>query len=111
MVFNELGEATKPDKELILINPKIISNSEETDLREEGCLSFPLIHGKVYRYKWIEIEYQNLQGNVMKMKLEGFPARIFQHEYDHLDKVKIYIILFKTLKVFLADNVLFLKHL
>ena len=35
----------------------------------------------------IEIEYHNLQGELLKERLEGFPARIFQHEYDHLDKV------------------------
>jgi peptide deformylase len=87
MVFNEVGDYSKVDKETILINPVIVSKSEETDLRQEGCLSFPMINGRVYRSLTIDIEYQDLKGNKKSMQLTGFPARIFQHEYDHLDRV------------------------
>ena len=88
MVFNELGDPGKPDKEMILVNPTILSKSDDKDLREEGCLSFPLISGKVERHKAIEVEYQSiLTGEKVRTKFEGMPARIFQHEYDHLDKV------------------------
>jgi peptide deformylase len=87
MVFNEKGEQTSPEKEMILVNPVITAHGEEQDEREEGCLSFPQIYGKVMRYKWIEVDYQDIVGTKMKAKLEGWPARVFQHEYDHLDKV------------------------
>ena len=88
MVFNELGERSKPEKEMVLVNPVITAQSEETDVREEGCLSFPQIYGKVERHKWVEIEYQTVTGERLKQRLDGFPARVFQHEYDHLDKVR-----------------------
>ena len=87
MVFNEEGDIKATDKEMILCNPKIINKSNEQITKEEGCLSFPQIYGQVDRSSWIEIEYNNLQGDVINERLEGFPARIFQHEYDHLDKI------------------------
>ena len=87
MVFNEEGDITKPQLEMVLANPVIVAKSEGMAVREEGCLSFPMINGKVSRHEWIEIEYQNISGEKVTKRLEGFPARIFQHEYDHLDKV------------------------
>ena len=87
MVFNEEGESDKSEFEMILVNPIVTSQSEETDLEEEGCLSFPLILGKVYRHKWITVDYQSVTGEKKSVKLEGWPARLFQHEFDHLDKV------------------------
>ena len=87
MVFNEAGSPAKADKEMVLVNPTILATSEDKDLDEEGCLSFPLIKGRVERHLWIQVEYQSLTGAKVAVKLEGLPARIFQHEYDHLDKV------------------------
>lgn len=87
MVFNEAGDANKKSEETVLINPKIISKSEETDIQEEGCLSFPMMQGRVIRNLWVEVEYQNIEGVVGKIRYEDFAARLFQHEYDHLDKV------------------------
>lgn len=87
MVFNEEGDYGRKDKEMVLINPYIISKSTEMAISEEGCLSFPLIRGTVSRHTWIEVEYQNVKGQKQSCRFEGFPAVIFQHEYDHLDKV------------------------
>jgi len=88
MVFNEFGDPAKVDKEMILVNPVILAKSEEKDVREEGCLSFPLISGKVERHTSIEVEYQVVDsGEKVRTRFQGMPARIFQHEYDHLDKV------------------------
>lgn len=87
MVFNEVGDRTKADREMVLVNPSILSVSEERDVKEEGCLSFPLITGRVERHKWIEVQYQSVTGETIRKRFEGLPARIFQHEYDHLDKV------------------------
>ena len=87
MVFNEVGDRFQKEKEMVLVNPIILAKSQETDVQEEGCLSFPQINGNVERSLWIEVEYQTLTGETKRVKFEGFPARIFQHEYDHLDKV------------------------
>jgi hypothetical protein len=48
MVFNEKADDTLSEYEMILCNPVIIAHSEETDLKEEGCLSFPQIYGIFY---------------------------------------------------------------
>lgn len=85
MVFNEFADSGKSD--MILVNPSIIAKSEDTDSREEGCLSFPQINGDVIRSTWIEVEYMTVSGEKVQKKFEGLAARIFQHEYDHLDKV------------------------
>lgn len=89
MVFNEKGGADEKDTEMILINPRIIASSSEMKSSEEGCLSFPLIYGDVERAAWIEVEYQTLDGTKVTKRFEDRPAVIFQHEYDHLDKVRI----------------------
>jgi len=89
MVFNEQGEADAKDTEIILINPRIVASSSERKLSEEGCLSFPLIYGDVERAAWIEVEYQTLDGTTVTKRFEDRPAVIFQHEYDHLDKVRM----------------------
>eukprot|EP01038_Epipyxis_sp_PR26KG_P016114 gene16114-21900_t len=86
MVFNEAGDDKKPELEMILVNPMIINKSDEFFESEEGCLSFPQIEGRVMRHKWIEVEYQDLTGIKIQTIFKENPARIFQHEYDHLDK-------------------------
>jgi len=71
----------------VLVNPKIVAHSEETEIGEEGCLSVPGIYGPVKRYKWIIVEYQDLNGRKKKEKFEDFDARVIQHEMDHLDGI------------------------
>ena len=70
-----------------IINPKIEKYSEETDLMEEGCLSIPTVSAMVKRPVKIEVTYQNETGEKINKELEGFSARIFQHEYDHLNGI------------------------
>jgi len=67
-----------------MINPQIISHSPEIAKDWEGCLSVPMIRGLVPRYREIEVEYTDRQGDRQTTKLTDFVARIFQHEYDHL---------------------------
>jgi len=71
----------------IFINPEIIKKTKETEIDEEGCLSFPELFLKIKRAKEVEIEALNLNGEKIQIKAEGLPARIFQHEIDHLDGV------------------------
>ncbi|HEY4533940.1 MAG TPA: peptide deformylase [Fusobacterium sp.] len=68
-----------------IINPSITPLTEETISVEEGCLSIPGIYKKVERIAKLKLEYQNEQGEFMEEILEGFPAIVVQHEYDHLE--------------------------
>lgn len=70
-----------------MINPKIIAHSDEIVKDWEGCLSVPGVRGLVPRYKTIEVEYTDRNGKLCKQQLTDFVARIFQHEYDHLDGI------------------------
>lgn len=70
-----------------MINPKILARSTETIDGWEGCLSIPGIRGLVPRSQAIEVEYTNRNGKLQKQEFTDFVARIFQHEYDHLDGI------------------------
>ena len=70
-----------------IINPKIISHSKKTFKDWEGCLSIPGIRGKVARYQSIRVEYTTRRGKIQKKQFKDFVARIFQHEYDHLEGI------------------------
>ncbi len=87
MVYNESGDKKKWLQETIMVNPKIVEFSDAKDVENEGCLSFPGMRGDVERSKWIKVEAQNLKGKKFKKKFKGWEARIFQHEYDHLDGI------------------------
>lgn len=70
-----------------MINPTWIKLSEETDVQYEGCMSVPIIRGKVERYTHIELTYYNENGEKIVKELHGFFARLIQHECDHLDGI------------------------
>lgn len=67
------------------INPEIIEESEETSTQEEGCLSIPGIHESVKRPEEVHVTYLDENLQPQDKWLTGFEARVFQHEYDHLD--------------------------
>lgn len=68
----------------VFINPKIIEESGETN-KEEGCLSFPGVLGKIIRAQRIKAHAYNLDGQKIEIEAEGLVARAWQHEIDHLD--------------------------
>ena len=68
----------------VVVNPDILESSPETEKAWEGCLSIPGVRGEVPRPRTIRVRYQNLEGQVIERELEGFVARVFQHEEDHL---------------------------
>ena len=70
-----------------MINPTWRKLSKETDIQYEGCMSVPSIRGRVERYKNIELTYYNESGEKILKKLNGFFARLVQHECDHLDGI------------------------
>ena len=77
-----------PDMDaVVMVNPEILEFSQTTCLGEEGCLSVPNERGQVERAQAIKVRYYTLQGEVVEATYEGFPARIVQHEVDHLDGV------------------------
>jgi peptide deformylase len=76
-----------PKKVWALLNPEIIKSSEETLLGVEGCLSIPGLVGEVERHAAIQVKGLNRHGKPVKIKAEGWLARIFQHEIDHLNGV------------------------
>lgn len=69
------------------INPEILERSEDTNYFEEGCLSIPGIFEEVQRPEKIAVRYLDIQSKWMEEELSGIAARIFQHEYDHLQGV------------------------
>jgi len=69
------------------INPVILERSTEITNYEEGCLSIPGIYESVERPIKIRVQYQDTFFNTIEKELEGMQARIFQHEYDHLEGV------------------------
>ena len=80
-------------KEILkLINPVIVSRSEKTCIKEEGCLSvlgsddLP-VYAEVERPESVEVEWTDENGQQMRKKMTGFMARIVQHENDHLDGI------------------------
>eukprot|EP00535_Pseudo-nitzschia_heimii_P004771 CAMPEP_0197183024 /NCGR_PEP_ID=MMETSP1423-20130617/7288_1 /TAXON_ID=476441 /ORGANISM="Pseudo-nitzschia heimii, Strain UNC1101" /LENGTH=261 /DNA_ID=CAMNT_0042633549 /DNA_START=142 /DNA_END=927 /DNA_ORIENTATION=+ len=85
MVYNPTGDSKKWMDETILVNPRIVEYSNAKDEEIEGCLSFPDMQGEVVRSKWIKVEAMTPKGRQIKKKFKGWEARIFQHEYDHLD--------------------------
>lgn len=69
----------------ILINPEIKSRSRKKEKAEEGCLSFPGQYFEIERSAKVKIRAQDLHGHKIKIKAQGFLARVLQHEIDHLD--------------------------
>ena len=71
----------------VMINPEIVKTSEEKVLGVEGCLSIPGLVGEVERFEMIQVKGLNRRGQPMKVKAQGWLARIFQHEIDHVNGV------------------------
>ena len=80
---NVYFEKMKVDR-MIVINPQIHSRSSQMVKEWEGCLSIPHLRGYVPRNEEIEVEYFDERGNHYERCLKGFTARVFQHEWDHL---------------------------
>ncbi len=68
---------------MTLINPEI-ELSKNKEKGEEGCLSFPDIHGDVIRSSWVTVKATDLEGQPLHFECSGLLARAVQHEFDHL---------------------------
>ncbi|MFQ5450769.1 MAG: peptide deformylase [Nitrospinaceae bacterium] len=76
-------EKDTPDL-ITVVNP-VITAMEGEELSEEGCLSIPDVFAEIKRAQRVEIKGVNLDGNEVRYEAEGFLARAFQHEMDHLE--------------------------
>ena len=72
---------------IVCFNPRIISRSDDCVWCEEGCLSFPDQFINVHRPDKIVVKYEDEDGKDHKITLNGFAARVFQHEFDHLNGI------------------------
>ncbi|MGH8907665.1 MAG: peptide deformylase [Egibacteraceae bacterium] len=75
------GDAAEP---LVLLNPRVVGQSEETDEQYEGCLSFFDVRGMVPRPLWLRVAYTTLAGEQLTVTFERAVARLVAHEVDHL---------------------------
>lgn len=72
---------------IVFINPRIVATCPDQTKYEEGCLSIPGVYADVTRPDAVTVVAQNLSGDEFRLDAEGLPARVIQHEIDHLDGV------------------------
>jgi len=98
MVYNPQGDPQMSDLEQVLVNPEIVAFSDRIIDAPEGCLSFPTVpktifqkakpfEGTVWRPDAVTVSALNLKGQRNVFVFKGWAARIFMHEYDHLDGI------------------------
>ena len=80
-------DPTLADYKRVFINPEIYEESEETSLFEEGCLSLPGLHENVRRPVTIRMRYLDENFVEHDEEFTGKPARVIQHEYDHIEGI------------------------
>jgi peptide deformylase len=86
LVMNFAADPEKKDQEFVAINPVILEQKGAVDDRE-GCLSFPGLFAKVRRAKTVKVQAYNAKGELYEMIVSDLPARVWQHEIDHLDGI------------------------
>jgi len=85
--YGDDEDETVPKKLYTLVNPEITRTSTETEVGTEGCLSIPGLVGDVERALAVTVKGKNRHGQAMTVRADGWLARIFQHEIDHLNGV------------------------
>lgn len=84
-VYNPSWDRHPGGDEIVVINPQILEYTGQKLTDVEGCLSVPELQAMIVRYSEIEVAYTTIEDNRVQVHLSGLPARIFQHEFDHLD--------------------------
>ena len=77
------------DETVAVVNPRVVKQSDELELDDEGCLSLQGVLVPVERRVALAVEAQDLTGAELSLELDGLTARVVQHELDHLDGVLI----------------------
>ncbi|HEY8404429.1 MAG TPA: peptide deformylase [Flavobacteriales bacterium] len=83
----EDGDPSCVDFKRVFINPIIFEEEGEEWPYEEGCLSIPNIREEVMRKPRLKIEYYDENWDLYEEELDGFAARVVQHEYDHIEGI------------------------
>lgn len=83
--FIEKKKKTYKHLKRVFINPEIVKRYGKTWKLKEGCLSIPTTIAKIERYEYIQVRYHNEYFKKSEEIFQGFPARVIQHEYDHLE--------------------------
>lgn len=81
------GSETGKSEPLFLVNPEIVWTSDEDNVYEEGCLSFPGQYAEVRRPRLVRVRYLDYHGNEQALEADGLLATCVQHEMDHLNGV------------------------
>ncbi len=84
-----IAKLSEEDEVTPYVNPILVPLSDEKESTEEGCLSIPGVWVEVERYLKLRLQAQDIDGNPVALELEGYPARVVQHEVDHLAGVLI----------------------
>ncbi len=110
VIFGVTGNPRYPDAEevpdTVLVNPVISPIGEELEEAWEGCLSVPGMRGVVPRFKRLHYRGFDESGNPIDRSVEGFHARVVQHECDHLDGI-LYPMRIRDMALFGYIDVLF----
>lgn len=85
--FGDEDDETVPEQLFVVVNPEIVRQSNDTVLGVEGCLSVPGFVGEVERAQVVTVRGQDQYGKKVKIRAQGWLARIFQHEIDHVNGV------------------------
>jgi peptide deformylase len=85
--YDDPGDEDRTASAGAVVNPVLIGASEETEVADEGCLSFPGLFYPVERELEVIVRHQDLYGDEHEARLHGFGARIWLHEMDHLNGV------------------------
>lgn len=92
-----------PFPKTVIVNPKITQYSKKQILDWEGCLSLPGVRGMVPRAESIKVKYLDEKGKPHSETIKGFPARVFQHEIDHLNGL-VYVDRMKDMKTLMTES-------
>ena len=108
MILASRPNARYPDAPMMeptaAINPEILWRSEQMEKGWEGCLSIPGVRGLVPRSVSVGVRYRTRDGESLEREYEGFLARVFQHEVDHLDGIVFFDRLESTKDIFMEKE-------
>ena len=87
VIVFDISNDGEPNAPHIMVNPELVSVSDEDATYEEGCLSVPEHYADVVRPAHIRVRYLDRDGKKREMDAEGLLATVIQHEMDHLDGI------------------------
>lgn len=85
LVVLDVSDKDDEKQPIVLVNPRILTLSEEMRSYEEGCLSLPDVKVEIERPSTLRLAYQDLDGKALEIDADGLLATAIQHELDHLD--------------------------